>query len=478
MPQQCEVCWEVCALDRQEYLTALADQIRTKRARAMVAEEVEAHIEDQKQDFIAHGLNEAEAEAAAVMEMGDPVEAGVKLDRVHRPKMEWTVLTAILVISVMGLILQAVITSSFPTTDMSTLQALKNNFLESGIWLAMLIGIAVMLGICYLDYSVLVKWAFPIWMVLQLPAVFCIVTKVFFDESIWIGPMVNGRSMLQMNLSYLVIPFYAGTIYHFRGKGKKGLIISTVCLGISVLTDLMIPFMSSAVITGITGFILLHVAISQGWFGENKKKYLIQMWGIIGICLILILGVTFLSNGRVFTDYQVQRLTALFTGEHWDYTRGAVADVANVAKESDTSQMFLEQNSGKIKITDPYNETTEVQAITLYNYARNDYIWTYLFHYFGTAKGIFLVAVFIVFLALLLRMAVKQKNRLGYMLSIGCVLFLILQSMFYMGVNAGLYPIGGNYMPLLSHGSKNMMITYFYMGILLSVYRNTNVVKN
>lgn len=81
--------WEVYALDRQEYLKSLTEQIRTKRARTMVAEEVEAHIEDQKQDFMAHGLGEEEAESMAVIEMGDPVEAGVKLDRVHRPKMDW-----------------------------------------------------------------------------------------------------------------------------------------------------------------------------------------------------------------------------------------------------------------------------------------------------------------------------------------------------------------------------------------------------
>ena len=149
--------WEVYALDRQEYLKSLTEQIRTKRARTMVAEEVEAHIEDQKQDFMAHGLGEEEAESMAVVEMGDPVEAGVKLDRVHRPKMEWTVLMAILVISIMGLILQAVVTSSFPTMNMSTLEAFKDNFLYGGIWSAMLIGIAVMLGICYLDYSILVK---------------------------------------------------------------------------------------------------------------------------------------------------------------------------------------------------------------------------------------------------------------------------------------------------------------------------------
>ena len=31
--------------------------------------------------------------------------------------------------------------------------------------------------------------------------------------------------------------------------------------------------MSSAVVTGITGLVLLHVAICKGWFGENKKKF-------------------------------------------------------------------------------------------------------------------------------------------------------------------------------------------------------------
>ena len=93
----------------------------------------------------------------------------------------------------MGLILQAVVTSSFPTMNISTLEAFKDNFLYGGIWSAMLIGIAVMLGICYLDYSILVKWSFPIWVVMQIPAVFSIISKIFFDETMWIGPMVNGR---------------------------------------------------------------------------------------------------------------------------------------------------------------------------------------------------------------------------------------------------------------------------------------------
>ena len=40
--------WEVYALDRQEYLKSLTEQIRTKRARTMVAEEVEARSEERR----------------------------------------------------------------------------------------------------------------------------------------------------------------------------------------------------------------------------------------------------------------------------------------------------------------------------------------------------------------------------------------------------------------------------------------------
>ena len=98
------------------------------------------------------------------------------------------------------------------------------------------------------------------------------------------------------------------------------------------------------------------------------------MWGVIGICLILMSGITFWGNGCFVKDYQVHRLEALITGEHWDYTRGAVADVANAAKDPNSSKWHESQSSGKIEVTDPYNGATEVEAVTLYNYARNDYI--------------------------------------------------------------------------------------------------------
>ena len=76
-------------MNTDEYINTLTEQIRCKKARHAVAEEIRAHIEDQKQEYLCEGADEAEAEEMAVKEMGDPIEAGVALDTIHRPKMAW-----------------------------------------------------------------------------------------------------------------------------------------------------------------------------------------------------------------------------------------------------------------------------------------------------------------------------------------------------------------------------------------------------
>ena len=76
-------------MKKEEYLRILAEQIRCKQARTQVTQEIRSHIEEQEEFYISEGLAREEAEAEAVKEMGDPVEAGAALDLVHRPRMTW-----------------------------------------------------------------------------------------------------------------------------------------------------------------------------------------------------------------------------------------------------------------------------------------------------------------------------------------------------------------------------------------------------
>lgn len=68
---------------REEYLYTLTEQIRCKMARGTIEQEINDHIEDQKAEFLSEGMSQTEAEEAAVREMGDPVEVGLEMDRIH-----------------------------------------------------------------------------------------------------------------------------------------------------------------------------------------------------------------------------------------------------------------------------------------------------------------------------------------------------------------------------------------------------------
>ncbi|MCI9616325.1 MAG: hypothetical protein HFG93_14485, partial [Dorea sp.] len=64
---------------KEEYLKVLEEQIRCKKARSQVVEEIRGHMEEQEAFYLSEGLTQEEAEEETVKEMGDPVEAGAAL---------------------------------------------------------------------------------------------------------------------------------------------------------------------------------------------------------------------------------------------------------------------------------------------------------------------------------------------------------------------------------------------------------------
>ena len=93
----------------EQYLKLLLEQIRCKRVHPYIKEEMQAHIEDQIEDNIQLGMTMEEAEKAAVEDMGSPVEVGIALDRIHRPKAAWGLIGLMAVISIAGIIFHELI---------------------------------------------------------------------------------------------------------------------------------------------------------------------------------------------------------------------------------------------------------------------------------------------------------------------------------------------------------------------------------
>ena len=60
-----------------------------QKSRESVRREIEQHLDEQIGEYLMEGMEPEEAEKEAVKQMGDPVETGISLDRIHRPRMPW-----------------------------------------------------------------------------------------------------------------------------------------------------------------------------------------------------------------------------------------------------------------------------------------------------------------------------------------------------------------------------------------------------
>ena len=68
---------------------AVVEQVRFRPDRDAIAKELTAHYEDHVRDLERLGYDHALAEERTMRCMGDPVEIGKALDRVHRPWLGW-----------------------------------------------------------------------------------------------------------------------------------------------------------------------------------------------------------------------------------------------------------------------------------------------------------------------------------------------------------------------------------------------------
>lgn len=435
-------------MERREFLKVVEEQIRTRRVRPVIVEEMENHIEDQKRAFMAEGMTESEAEEEAVRQMGDPVEAGVALDRIHRPRMEWSVLTGVLLISILGLFLQnAVILAANPSGA-----SWNDVFAGAGIGkhlMFILIGTLLMLVICWIDYSYIYKHAITLWILVNVFLIFCMMKS----------PLINGRPYYLTHVSYLLIPLYAGVLYHFRGQAFNGLLKSVLCLGVPLAILSFYYMISNIFIIGMVALILIHAAIWRKWFGDERKALYLKLWGVLILILLAVFGIFILwFGGRILAEYQIARLDVWLHPGNGEGMNAFIKAVAEAGEEVRKGSSYL--------------------ALNMLSEIRSSYLWIFLFRYLGVKRGILLTVFVLGFCLFLFSVVRRQKNQFGYMVSLGCALFLSIQTILYMGMNFSIIPLGAAYMPFISSGGAFLLISYFYMGILLSVCNNSKAVRN
>ena len=87
------------------YLEKVINQVRYTKIRNELSHELENHILDQKDAYIAQVEDEETAVEKSILQMGDPVMVGTELDRAHRPRIEWSIVILTLILLLTGTII-------------------------------------------------------------------------------------------------------------------------------------------------------------------------------------------------------------------------------------------------------------------------------------------------------------------------------------------------------------------------------------
>ena len=256
----------------EEYLEALLGQIRCKKAWPMIEEEMRGHILEQAEENQRQGMDEEEAMKAAVKDMGDPVEAGVSLDRVHRPKMAWGVMALMGIISVFSIVIQWILGRA--DASLGEGYALHH---AGGV----AAGYAAMLLVYRLDYSYIGRYA------KRIAWIFCGVAFLFVFP---LGTRVNGaKAWISLggigNISiifpmYLFIPVYGALLYRHRGEGYRGIGKCILWMVPVIFLAFRIPCASLALMLFLIMAAMLSVAVGKGWFKIAKIRFLTAFWSI------------------------------------------------------------------------------------------------------------------------------------------------------------------------------------------------------
>ena len=427
----------------REYVENVCGQIRWKKVRPAVAEELEAHLDDQRQALMEEGASEEEAVKETLRQMGDPVSTGAQLDRVHRSKPQWAMLAAVGLLLVMGFCF---------SLAANLLRGVEGNPVR--VVNAYLAAAVLMLYCYFLDFSFLGK--IPV----MLNSVFLVLLAALYVLSIpfsfhnehyfWFG----GFSLNLAYLSLLAPLLYALLIYHYRNRGYRGIGYCVLWfLPYLVLMSLCPPY--AGMVTAIVScFLLLCMAVWKGWFGVERRK---------GMIFALIPAVLYAALGCF----------AIFSQEH---NREQVLLLFNPSPQGPGCHSWVKRellkNAHFIGHGNPVDFLESSMASTSTLSFDWDNFLTLFIYDFGWIVFLAVVAALAIFAALAFRRVRKLTNALSRVVALAILFTLLVQIVFYLLEALGFGLISGLSLPLISPGNAALMVDAVLVGFLLSVFRN------
>lgn len=437
------------------YAEKVCEQIRWKKAHSAVAQEIEDHLTDQKNAYLAAGDSESIAEEKALLQMGDPVSVGAALDQTHKPAPQWGMIGLVLLLFVLGGIIQVLLLKTIPAGN----DALATRSAQV-LFIFLPLSLATFVGMYFLDFSFFGKHPYVLPLGLLMVALAAHLFGVFYGGKRWL--ILGSFALSPLALSLLFPLAFCGLFYRLRSQGRKGYLISGVLAAVFCLFLSYCHTFSGVLTFVFSAGILMLIAAKKEWFGKKNQTILLLLFLLVVVCLIVLL--------MFYAPFRYQfafRARTIFLPNSDVAGDGYVPAQLRAAI---SHSVFLGKGKDIVGIS-PI-------LIEIPGMLRSDYLLTYLTYHYGWAVSGGLVLLLAVFLGLGFRKALKQKSIFGQMVSLTILCTFMAEILLYILANLGLWLIAPIALPFLSYGTMQLLFNMALAGVLLSVFRTGEVYRD
>lgn len=429
------------------FLKKALQQVRYKKMHPYLAQELNDHIELLKEELINEGMDEETAYEQAVKHMGEPESIGKSLHEIHKPKIEWGVVTTLIAIVAVGLLVLGIY-----SRDYSQVSYIKKQLLF------VIIGIVSFWLLYYMDYSKLERVSGVFYVLGSIAIIMTTITGVYVNgvqRWLKIGPIMISTIHIAMPL---FIISYVGFIRRWANKGIQGY---TFLIGTGLIAVVLSMIMSASQgidLTAILLCIFITYVMSEAFKGNRKR---------VG-AILLSVGILIIGSGSYFifsAPWRVARLMAWIDPSRDPVDAGYIY---NVIREILSGATWLGRGEG-IKIEQIGGYLPNLQA---------DFIFTFIIGTMG-----YLVAGGIVILigSMLIRcfkVTKKVNDEYGRMLLNAISIYFLIQYTMSLLVNISLAPTTAVSMPFMSYGGSGLVCDLAIMGLFLGIYRRKDIMPN
>ena len=406
-----------------QFLNDVCSNIKYKEIHNDIKEELASHIADIEQHFIRDGKSDKEAESLAISQMGSSAEIGLRLNKVHCPKTEWSVLILAAVLFLFG-----IITSNDIYTQFSPLLGYKN-IIENVFFVVT--GLAAFLIIYFFDLKSIIKYCLPVFVASSIVLIIIIVS---FGRNI---NTFNSHLRFMTTLIAVNMVSFSGSICNYR-KNYKAILLHFIPALLTVFSLFKFNGFIWAILLALV-FSTLTILIIKGNSAKSRIKLVIYI-----VCLFLLSGIALAFIFMMYLAVSIRAipLPAILSGLQ------------------------------KIKFIG------HADSITFGFISRGFSLMTTLVNY-GALFTLVVFAALIVFVVRLFISSKSIKDTFFKNTSISICLVFVFEVIVGLINESGIYLTGESYaysiFPFLSHDIPNYMLNMILLAALLSCFRRKNI---